>query len=265
VYKNNSVEVIANEQGNRATPAFLSFTAKERVVGEAAYNHQHLNQANTIYHAKSLLGYDFKEPAFQKILEANKFPFTVLEGKDGKPVVEVEFQGKPSQFSPEELVSVLFRQIKQTASQYMGTTIDKAVISVPPHYTEKQKAALLEAAKLAELNVLALCDEPAAVAMAYKLDEPPSAAAGAAPAAHQHVVVVDCGGMSTNITVLGVQNGIMEILGFDQDTHVSRNARQIMQRRPHHDVRNDNSHCLCLCTLCMLLLFSSVVSTSMRS
>jgi len=50
VYKNGGVEVIANEQGNRATPACLACTPKERVVGEAAYNHQHLNQANTIYH-----------------------------------------------------------------------------------------------------------------------------------------------------------------------------------------------------------------------
>lgn len=219
MYKNNTVEVIANEQGNRATPAFLSFTPKERVVGEAAYNHQHLAQSNTLYHTKSLLGYKYNDEAFQKILAESKFPFTVLEGANGKPVVEVEFQGKETQFTAEELVSVLFRQMKQTASQYLGTSISKAVISVPTHYNDAQKAALLEAAKLAELEVLALCDEPAAVAMAYKLDEPPAAATvGASSAAHQHVVVVDCGGISTNITVLGVQSGIMEILGGDQDT-----------------------------------------------
>lgn len=211
--------MIANEQGNRATPAFLSFTPKERVVGEAAYNFQHLNSTNTIYHAKSLLGYDFKDAAFQKILETSKFPFTVLEGPNGKPVVQVEFQGKESTFTPEELVGVLFKQIKTTASQYMGSTISKAVISVPPHYNEKQKAALLEAAKIGEIEVLAMCDEPAAVAMAYKLDEPTATTVNTS-SPHQHVVVVDCGGISTNITVLGVQNGIMEILGFDQDTHL---------------------------------------------
>lgn len=218
VYKNNSVEVIANEQGNRATPSFLSFTAKERVVGEAAYNHQHLNQANTIYHAKSLLGMEWKDPALQTLLAESKFPFKVLEGPNGRPVVEVDFQGKASRFTPEELVGVLFKQIKQTASQYMGANIDKAVVSVPPHYNDAQKQALRDAAKLGEIEVLALCDEPAAVAMAYKLDEPSSTTAGASSSANQHVVVVDCGGISTNITVLGVQNGIMEILGFDQDT-----------------------------------------------
>jgi heat shock protein 1/8 len=219
VYKNGSVEVIANEQGNRATPAYVAFTSKERVVGEAAYNHQHLNQSNTIYHAKSLLGYDFADPIFQKILEANKFPFEVSEGANKRPVVTVEFQGKPATFSPEELVGVLFKQMKQTASQYMGMNISKAVISVPAHYTERQKTALLEAAKLAELEVLSLCNEPAAIALAYKLDEPPAADSAAAHN-HQNVVVVDMGGMSTNVTVLGVKDGIMEQLGFDQDTHL---------------------------------------------
>ena len=136
------------------------------------------------------------------------------------PFAQVELQGKPQQFSPEELVGVLFKQIKQTASQYMGFAIEKAVISVPTHYNERQKAALLEAARLGELQVLAMCNEPAAVAMAYKLDEPPSASSGAAAASHQNVVVVDMGGMATNISVMGVQNGIMELLGGDQDTHV---------------------------------------------
>lgn len=205
---------------NHSLTSLFSAACVVCACASPAYNHQHLNQQNTIYHAKSLLGYDYKDAAFQKILSESKFPFSVLEGANGRPVVEVEFQGKPTQFTAEELVGVLFKQIKQTASQYMGANISKAVISVPSHYTEKQKAALLEAAKLGEIEVLALCDEPAAVAMAYKLDEP--TAASSAHAAHQHVVVVDCGGMSTNITILGVQNGIMEILGFDQDTHVSR-------------------------------------------
>lgn len=217
VYKNGSVEVIANEQGNRATPCFVAYTPKERVVGEAAYNHQHLNQANTLYHVKSMLGYDYADPAFQKILEASKFPFEVTEGDDKKPRVTVEFQGKPATFTPEEVVGVLFRQIKQTASQYMGFPIDKAVISVPAHYNDRQRDALLEAAKLAELQVLTLCTEQAAVAMAYKLDEPPSSSA---KPQHQNVVVVDMGGVSTSISVLGVQAGIMELLGFDQDTHL---------------------------------------------
>jgi molecular chaperone DnaK (HSP70) len=170
-----------------------------------------------------LLGYDYADPAFQKILEASKFPFTVTEGPNKKPLVTVEFKGKEESFSPEELVSVLFRQIKQTASQYMGFAIEKAVISVPTHYNDKQKEALMEAARLAELTVLSLCTEPSAVALAYKLDEPPakSGPASAATHAHQNVVVVDMGGMSTNISVLGVQDGIMEMLGFDQDTHVS--------------------------------------------
>jgi len=219
VYKNGSVEVVANEQGNRATPAYLSFTAKERVVGEAAYNHQHLNQANTIYHAKNLLGFDdFNAAEFQTLLEKSKFPFSVTEGPNKRPVVTVEFKGKEEQFTAEELVSVLFKQIKQTATQYMGFPIDKAVISVPAHYSEKQKAALLESARLAELTVLSLCSEPAAVALAYKLDEAPSSASAHTPA--QKTVVVDMGGMSTNISVLNVQDGIMEMLGFDQDTHL---------------------------------------------
>lgn len=251
-------------QGNRATPAYLSFTAKERVVGEAAYNHQHLNQAHTIYHAKSMLGYDYADPAFQAILAASKFPFTVSEGANKRPVVEVELQGKPVQFSPEELVGVLFKQIKQTASQYMGFAIEKAVISVPTHYNERQKAALLEAARLGELQVLSLCNEPAAVAMAYKLDEPPSS--GAAAASHQNVVVVDMGGMATNISVMGVQNGIMELLGGDQDTHVRSHTERTLQcAMRHHSAVFSLVLTLCLCASVSSAESSWEASTSTRS
>ncbi len=91
VMRNNKVEVIANDQGNRTLPSYVAFTDSERLVGEAAKNQAAMNPKNTIFDAKRLIGRNFNDPVVQRDMKL--WPFTVVSDNN-RPVFEVEYQGQ---------------------------------------------------------------------------------------------------------------------------------------------------------------------------
>merc|ERR1719150_3324282 len=101
VYRHGKVEIIANEQGNRATPSVVAFTSDGmRLVGDAAKNQGSSNPKNTIYDAKRLIGRDFTDRKVKA--DAKLWPFD-LKNIDGKPYVQVEHKGEERVFAPEEI------------------------------------------------------------------------------------------------------------------------------------------------------------------
>lgn len=99
VYLNEKVEIIANDQGNRTTPSYVAFTEAERLIGDSAKNQVARNPENTIFDAKRLIGRKFSEQIVQKDMKL--WPFKVVQGKDDKPMIQVEFKGKTELFHPE--------------------------------------------------------------------------------------------------------------------------------------------------------------------
>jgi len=214
-----NVDVIANAQGNRATPAYVSYTAKETIVGEAAYNNQTTAQsANTISHAKALLGQKWSSPEVQALISSGNFPFNVHEGENDSIAIDVELNEEVKTLSVEDVVSELLKQMRLTASNHFGSDVFDAVISVPSAFSEEQRQALHQAATKANLNVLGLVSEPAAVALAYGLDIPQ--ANQVTSGMHQVYVIIDVAGSSTKVSVLGVRNGIIELLGSAVDAQL---------------------------------------------
>lgn len=88
VWQNDRVEIIANDQGNRTTPSYVGFTDTERLIGDAAKNQVAMNPRNTVFDAKRLIGRKFNDTAVQQ--DMKHWPFTVLSGPDGKPIIEGE-------------------------------------------------------------------------------------------------------------------------------------------------------------------------------
>ena len=62
VYKNNNIEIIANDMGNRTTPSFVAFTSEDRLIGDSAKNQASSNPSNTVYDAKRMIGRKFDDP-----------------------------------------------------------------------------------------------------------------------------------------------------------------------------------------------------------
>lgn len=84
---NEKVEIIANDQGNRTTPSYVAFTDNERLIGDPAKNQVARNPENTVFDAKRLIGRKFNDPTVQKDMKL--WPFTVIQGKDEKPMIQV--------------------------------------------------------------------------------------------------------------------------------------------------------------------------------
>lgn len=182
VYRNGNVEIIANDQGNRTTPSWVSF-ADERLVGDAAKNSSGQNAANTIYEIKRMVGRDFNDPILQRDLKL--LPYKVVN-VNGKPKVEVQYKGETKQFTPEEISAMVLTKMKTTAEAYLGATVTDAVITVPAYFNDAQRQATKDAGVIAGLNVLRVINEPTAAAMAYGLQKTPTGG--------KNVLIFDCGG-----------------------------------------------------------------------
>jgi heat shock protein 1/8 len=168
VYQNGKVEIIANEQGNRTTPSYVSFNETERLIGDAAKSVSALNPTNTIYDIKRLLGRDYNDKILQEDMKS--LPYKIINS-GGKPKVEVEFKGEMKQFTPEEISAMILTKMKDIAEAYIGKPVKDAVITVPAYFNDAQRQATKDAGVIAGLNVLRIINEPTAAAIAYGLDK----------------------------------------------------------------------------------------------
>ena len=165
VWKNDQVEISANDQGNRTTPSYVAFTDTERLIGDAAKNQVARNPERTIFEAKRRIGRKFDDPAVQS--DMKHWPFSVVAGdKDHKPVIEVEYQGEKRKFHVEEISARVLTKMKETAESYLGKAVKEAVITVPAYFNDSQRQATKDAGTIAGLNVLRIINEPTAVTIA---------------------------------------------------------------------------------------------------
>ncbi|KAG9541547.1 heat shock 70 kDa protein, partial [Aureobasidium melanogenum] len=136
IYRDDRIEIIANDQGNRTTPSFVAFTDTERLIGDSAKNQVAMNPHNTVFDAKRLIGRKFADAEVQA--DMKHFPFKVIE-KAGKPVVQVEFKGEEKTFTPEEISSMVLTKMRETAESYLGGTVNNAVVTVPAYFNDSQR------------------------------------------------------------------------------------------------------------------------------
>ena len=184
VWQNGRVEIAPNDQGNRTTPSYVSFSEKERLVGDAAKNQAAMNPKNMVYDAKRILGLRYSDADAQKDIKS--FPFTVTKGADDKPIIEVEAANGVEKLHPEQISAMVLTKMKETAEAFVGKAIKKAVITVPARFSDSQRQATKDAAAIAGLEVLRLINEPTAAAIAYGLDKKTDG--------EQHVLIFDFGG-----------------------------------------------------------------------
>ncbi|KAH8422984.1 molecular chaperone Hsp70 [Aspergillus melleus] len=209
VFRDDRIEIIANDQGNRTTPSFVAFTDTERLIGDAAKNQVAMNPHNTVFDAKRLIGRRYGDAEVQA--DMKHFPFKIAE-KAGKPVVEVEFKGEQKQFTPEEISSMILTKMRETAEAYLGGTVNNAVITVPAYFNDSQRQATKDSGLIAGLNVLRIINEPTAAAIAYGLDKKDEG--------ERNVLIFDLGGGTFDVSLLTIEEGIFEVKATAGDTHL---------------------------------------------
>ena len=210
VWQNERVEIIANDQGNRTTPSYISFTDTERLIGDAAKNQASMNPINTIFDAKRLIGRKFKDSTVQS--DIKQWPFKVVEKEDGKPFIQVSYKDEMKEFRPEELSAMILVKMKETAEGFLNEKVKKAVITVPAYFNDAQRQATKDAGVIAGLEVLRIINEPTAAAIAYGLDNIKSG--------EQTVLIFDLGGGTFDVSLLTIDDGIFEVKATAGDTHL---------------------------------------------
>ncbi len=195
--------VIPNAEGGRTTPSVVAFTKDgERLVGQVAKRQAVTNPKQTIFSIKRFMGRRMNEVTE----ESKRVPYKI--GSGANSLASVEIAGK--HYTPPEISAMILQKMKQTAEDYLGYSVDKAVITVPAYFNDAQRQATKDAGKIAGLEVLRIINEPTAAALAY----------GTEKKKDEKVAVFDLGGGTYDISILDLADGVFEVKSTNGDTHL---------------------------------------------
>ncbi|MFD2717629.1 molecular chaperone DnaK [Hymenobacter monticola] len=206
VMEGNEPVVIPNSEGRRTTPsivAFLDGGKGERKVGDPAKRQAVTNPKNTIASIKRFMGRHFNEVG----AETKHVAYDVVGGTNNTVAVKIGDRN----YTPQEISAMVLQKMKQTAEDYLGTTVTEAVITVPAYFNDAQRQATKEAGAIAGLDVKRIINEPTAAALAYGLDKKHK---------DQKIAVYDLGGGTFDISILELGDGVFEVLSTNGDTHL---------------------------------------------
>ena len=203
VMEGNEPVVIPNSEGHRTTPSIVAFTENgERKVGDPAKRQAITNPKNTVFSIKRFMG----ETCSQVQGDIARVPYTVV-CENNMPRVDINGR----KYTPQEISAIILQKMKKTAEDYLGTTVDEAVITVPAYFSDSQRQATKEAGEIAGLKVRRIINEPTAAALAYGLDK---------KANDMKIAVYDLGGGTFDISILELGDGVFEVKSTNGDTHL---------------------------------------------
>ncbi len=203
VLENNAPRVIPNSEGNTKTPSVVSYMENgEILVGEFARRQSVIFPERTVTACKRLMGISL-ETARREGVDYLPYKLTEVAG-------QVAVQIGANVYKPAEIAAQILKKLKKAAEDYLGEPVSSAIITVPAYFDDCQRQDIVEAAKLAELDVLRLVNEPAAAALAYGLGH----------VGTERVVVLDFGGGTFDVTILDISNNVFEVKCSVGDSHL---------------------------------------------
>lgn len=196
--------VIQNSEGQRTTPSIVAYTDKsERLVGQVAKNQIITNPENTIRSVKRFMGRKNSEVSE----EISMVPYNVIDDSKGGLVIKTV----AGEFTPQEISARILQKMKQTAEDFLGETVTKAVITVPAYFNDSQRQATKDAGRIAGLEVERIINEPTAAALAYGLDKGKN---------NEKIAVYDLGGGTFDVSILELGDGVFEVKSTNGNTHL---------------------------------------------
>ena len=196
-------KVIQNAEGTRTTPSMVAFNDEgERLIGQVAKRQAVTNPQRTIFSIKRLMGQELKSAEVKHTKEM--VSYEIVKGNQNLACVKVD--GK--NYTPQEISASILQKMKQTVEEYLGETIEEAVITVPAYFSDAQRQATKDSGKIAGLEVLRIINEPTAAAMAYGLDKKHD----------EKIAVFDLGGGTFDISILEIGEGVFDVKATNGDT-----------------------------------------------
>lgn len=195
--------VIPNSEGGRTTPSVVTFQKDgTRIVGQVAKRQAVTNPEHTVFSIKRFMGRLEAE-----VHEEEKMvPYKVVTGQNGAAAIKIEDKN----FTPPEISAMILQKMKQSAEEYLGEKVSKAVITVPAYFNDSQRQATKDAGQIAGLEVVRIINEPTAASLAYGLDKKKN----------EKIAIFDLGGGTFDISILEIGEGVFEVKATNGDTHL---------------------------------------------
>ncbi len=196
--------VIANRGGYKTTPSMVAITeAGKRLVGHIAKRQAVTNAEHTVFAAKRLIGRKWDSQQVQNAV--TNCPYTIVKGPHND--VRIQLRGKV--YSVPEVSAMILQEMKMIAEDYLGHSVEKAVITVPAYFNDGQRQATKDSGRIAGLDVIRIINEPTAAALAY----------GFGKTQDKTVAVYDLGGGTFDISILEISGtGVFKVVSTAGDT-----------------------------------------------
>ena len=199
--RSGKADTLADIDGEHLLPSVVHYGVDQVQVGRAARQMQSVDTLNSISSVKRLMGRGIEDiKRLGKVL-----PYNIVSDGDSKVP---RIQTRSGNVSAVEISAEILKTLAAQASRSLGDELAGVVITVPAYFDDAQRQATRDAAKLANLNVFRLLNEPTAAAVAYGLDQK-----------HDGVIAVyDLGGGTFDISILRMNKGVFEVLATGGDS-----------------------------------------------
>lgn len=147
-----------------------------------------------------LVGQKWSDPNLQEAIKGLHYR---VQEKGDKPAIAVDIQGREHTYTPEHIAGIVMSKLRDNAAKKIGEKITHAVVTVPTRFNNDQRQAIKDAGATVGLEVLRIINESSAAVFAYELDRMDD---------ELNVVVLDLGASKTDVTVLEIDQGVIEVL-----------------------------------------------------
>jgi len=233
IVEDGQPRIIPSAKGYLTVPSVVAYDdAGHLLVGQPAVRQSLINPENTVYGAKRLIGRHYDSPIVQEIKKS--FHYEIFRTSSDEAGVII----KGDKFSLPKVSALILKEIKKWAEDYLGSGVDKAVVTVPAYFNDRQRQAVREAGRLAGLDVPRIINEPTAASLAY----------GFGRDFDQTIVVYDLGGGTFDVSILELGEATFQVLstygdtflgGVDFDNRIVEHAMEIFEKEHEVDLAGD--------------------------
>jgi len=235
IWRNNNLEIIPDEYGNRTVPSYVAYTNITRYIGHDAKNQKDINTENVFYEVKRLIGRKYDDEHVQDLLELLSYQVHKTETND------IAFISHDKIITPEEISAAVLSRLKNNAKRYLNQDVTDVVITIPAHFTDSQRQATRDAATIAGLNCIRIINEPIAASLAYGLITRSQTHKNK----EMKVLVYDFGGGTLDVSILEIDNGTFSVLssagisyfgGTDFDNRIMQFCLSVFKKK--HNIKS---------------------------
>jgi len=206
IWRNNNLEIIPDEYGNRTIPSVVTINNYSRYIGIDAKNQIEINPENTFYEVKRLIGRKYDDITVKN--DINYLTYKIDKDENNNILIS-------NKYTPEEISSMVLTKLKHMAEQYLNRKISKAVITVPAYFNDAQRQATKDASTIAGLECVRIINEPTSSALAYGLEK-----ISVLKNKDLNILIYDLGGGTLDVSLLNISEGLFHVLASTGNTHL---------------------------------------------